>query len=447
MRRFGYPILHDAFAPEEGDCAGINRVWQQARAANPWDYALDDVREAQLLAIGERLAARREQIPVLAQRVEEAGVDAIGSLDDLVPLIFTPEAYKDYPDVLVRRGRWVQLARWLDGVSAHRMPEIDFDGVDDLDDFLVRITGAGHRVVTTSGTTGKTTMLPVSPLDVERIRESIGRAFCVMLDAEVHSANPVFYTGNRSGSYNGVITFGAMSEILSTPELTYILFDERLSVTELGRVAALNRKAGNGTATDAEIGELHEAQRAAAQRADTAMSRFVDALAGHGDVPVYLLGQPFAFYTLMTVARERRVRVSFHPGSAAIMAGGLKNKNLPAGYEDELRSFYPIRIRTGYGQTEVSALYCECDAGVWHVPPTVVPVLTDEQVRTSRNVDAGTAEGLLSHFDLGLDGRWGAITTSDWVTMNFSPCRCGLASPAVTSCRRLAASRAVSTSA
>lgn len=393
MKQFAYPILHDAFAPEPGKCAGINRIWQLARSDDPWDYALDDVREA---------------------------------------------------DVLVRRGRWVQLARWLDSVSSHRVPDVDFNGVDDLDGFIARLTDAGHRVVTTSGTTGKTAMLPVSPLDVQRTRESIGRAFCVMLDAEVHTANPVFYAGNRSGSYNGVITFGAMAEALSTPELTYILFDERLSVTELGRTAALNRKAGNGTATPAEVGELREAQQAAAQRADAAMSRFADALAGHSDVPVYLLGQPFAFYTLMTVARERGVRVSFHPGSAAIMAGGLKNKNLPAGYEDELRDFYPIRIRTGYGQTEVGALYCECDAGVWHAPPTVVPVLTDEQARMVRNVDRGTADGLLSHFDLGLDGRWGAITTSDWVTMNFSPCRCGLASPAVTSCRRLSTSRAVS---
>lgn len=440
MKPFTYPIIRDAFAPEDAHPA-TNELYGLTRSPDPWNYRLDDIRELQLRSINERLQERVEQIPALAQRVEQVGVDAVESLDDVVPLLFSPDHYKSYPEVLVTKGRWPQLARWLDGVSAHRIPEIDFDGVADLDDFLIRLEDGGHRVVTTSGTTGKTAMLPVSPLDVDRAKEALVHGYGAMFEVDFEPKRPLFYTGNRSGSYNGLILLAGLSEALSTPELTFTLFQERLRVADLSRIAVLNRKMASGTATPSDIVSLQEEQKIAAERADSSMHRFLDELVAHTDVPVCLWGQPFAFYTLMKTAKQRNLDVKFLDGSAIVMAGGLKNNKLPEGHQAELAEFYPTPIRTGYGQSEITAIYAECAAGACHVPPSIVPVVTDEQHEVVLNQRSGVVEGMLSHFDIALDGRWGGITTSDWVTLNFSPCPCGLQSPSVTSCRRLTATQ------
>jgi hypothetical protein len=76
-------------------------------------------------------------------------------------------------------------------------------------------------------------MLLVSELDAQRTRENLVHGYCSMLG---------------TGSYNGLILLGAMSDALSAPEITFTLFEDRLSVTELSRTAVLNRKLASGTA-------------------------------------------------------------------------------------------------------------------------------------------------------------------------------------------------------
>jgi hypothetical protein len=86
-------------------------------------------------ALDERFQDRLDQVPVLRQRADDEGIKRIESLDDLVPLLFPHTVYKSYPAALVDQGRWAQLNRWLDSVSATRI-DVDVTGVEDLDGWI-----------------------------------------------------------------------------------------------------------------------------------------------------------------------------------------------------------------------------------------------------------------------------------------------------------------------
>jgi hypothetical protein len=435
-----YPINSDAYAPESpGKTTAVDQVLDYFRRDNPWDYDYKTLRDLQFEAFNERLAQRVEEIPVLRQRSEQLGIQAAGSLDDVLPLLFSPTVYKSYPDSFVTKGRWDNLLRWLDGVSTVRLKdEVQLDGVADIDDFIDRVRAAGHNIVTTSGTSGKASLLPESALDVARRCEVWPRTFGTMLGIDPTTGpHPIFYTGHRRGAYGGQVFIDVMSEAFSTPQTTYALFEERLRVADVGRMAALSQGLASGSATPSEIAEVRANQETVAAHAAQAVDRFVDLLEAHRDEPVYLWGQTFAFWTVMQRAKERGADVRFHPAGGVITAGGLKNNRLPDGYQDDLRSFYNVRMTSGYGQSEVMGVYLECSEGRWHLPPTILLILTDPSGEKYLDVTEGVAEGVASCFDFSPVGRWGGLISSDWVTADFSPCPCGLRSPSLLGCRRV----------
>ena len=70
-----------------------------------YDLTASDVEVLQVRAARELFKERREQIPLLARRAEEAGIEHIGRLADLVPLLFAHTVYKSYPPSFVEQGQ------------------------------------------------------------------------------------------------------------------------------------------------------------------------------------------------------------------------------------------------------------------------------------------------------------------------------------------------------
>ena len=134
---------------------------------DPFDHTYAELEPLWIDAFNERLAERREQIPVLAKLVESTGVERISSLDEIVPLLFAHSNYKSYPTTLVTKGKWSGMNAWLDTVSTQRAKGLDVDGVHDQDDWIERLHAAGHMVMATSGTSGKNSFLPGTRGDID----------------------------------------------------------------------------------------------------------------------------------------------------------------------------------------------------------------------------------------------------------------------------------------
>ena len=104
-----------------------------------YDQPASDIAALQLRAVQELFEERRAQIPLLARRADDAGITRIGSLADVVPLLFAHTVYKSYPPSFVEQGRWDRMLQWLNTLSVDDVTSVDVAGVNDVDDWIARL--------------------------------------------------------------------------------------------------------------------------------------------------------------------------------------------------------------------------------------------------------------------------------------------------------------------
>jgi hypothetical protein len=124
----------------------------------------------------------------------------------------------------------------------------------------------------------------------------------------------------------------------------------------------------------------------------------------------------------------------FHRDSVVLLAGGLKGLKLPEDYADQMARFLgPVNRFQLYSMSELSSPSLMCAAGVYHVPPWMMPIVVDESgEHLLPPDDAGKVRGRMAFYDPIWDSRWGGIVSGDHVTADFSPrCECGRAGPTI----------------
>ena len=118
-----------------------------------------DLVPLQIEAARELFAERRAQLPILDRRAREMGVTSIDEIDDLIPLLFSHTSFKSYPNSFIQNGQWDRMTKWLGTLTTRPMDGVDLTDVRDIDDWVSRLWAAGHLVNTTSGTSGKVSLL------------------------------------------------------------------------------------------------------------------------------------------------------------------------------------------------------------------------------------------------------------------------------------------------
>jgi hypothetical protein len=85
--------------------------------------------------------------------------------------------------------------------------------------------------------------------------------------------------------------------------------------------------------------------------------------------------------------------------------------------------------------TEISVLMLRCDAGRFHIPPLVEPVVVDEELRPLKGSNLRGTFGFLDPFAVSFPGF---IISGDHVRLVEEDCSCGLSGPAITEISRTA---------
>jgi hypothetical protein len=128
---------------------------------------------------------------------------------------------------------------------------------------------------------------------------------------------------------------------------------------------------------------------------------------------------------------KRGLRNVFGPNSIVLTGGGPKNKVLPDNWREQAYEFLGTR-RTYefFGSSEVMGLCAKCEAGNYHLPPTLITFLLDKETGNPLPRADGQT-GRLALFDLLPATYWAGIVTGDKVTMGGweQPCGCGRLGP------------------
>jgi hypothetical protein len=396
---------------------------------DPFAHSYAELEPLWIEAFNDRLAERREQIPVLAKLCEATGLGEVSSLDEIIPLLFAHSNYKSYPTALVSKGKWNAMNAWLDTVSSQRVRDLDVDGASDQDEWLERLHAAGHMVTATSGTSGKNSFLPGTRGDIDFSMRAIVPSLYWNFGIPADQTRPVFVLGPKYGPSRTSMYNRTMAEAYGRADARFFLTEEPLRISEITKMAELHRAIADGTVMPSEIAAQERRAVERAARMDARQGELIDTILDFRDEPLIISGFWPQLWTMLQTARSRGIPAgSFHPETVLIAGGGTKGATLPQDYQQQVLQFFGFggeRVLGGYGMSELSASMPRRD-GRCRVAPWVIPLILNREGTTLLNRTNGTTEGRFAFFDVGLGGRWGGLISGDHVTADL-----GGPSPAV----------------
>lgn len=417
--------------------AAIERLTGLVQAEDRFTFPHKDLRQTQIEALNERFAERKDRIKLLSHRASEAGITEIRTFDDMVPLLFPHTAYKSYPESFLLEEKWDRLIKWLSTISPYPITPIDTSSIADIDDWIERLSAVGHYISCSSGTTGKSAMLIASQRDMEW--------------SKIDTVN-VFAWGSGVAPAQDRMLIGC-APVASVPKNNAIAEAHRaafanpawprwrypvppITVGLLTKMVVMRKAIAEGTAKPEDVAAFEATSKARQEAVDKAVILTAEEIIKNRDKKLMLAGQWSGLYQVAATVRERGYSgKDFNPDNCIYVGGGLKRAQLPPDYQQYVHETFNIpegRHFQNYSMQELNSGMPKCrDGGRYHVPPWMVPFILNKDGDALLPHSGGEIEGRAAFFDLSLDGRWGGVITGDKISIDFSPCACGNASPSI----------------
>lgn len=415
----------------------VEQLTAKAGAEERFNYSADELAAVQLQAMNERFQQRKQTIKLLKHRAEEAGIEAINSLEDMVPLLFPHTAYKSYPESFLADGKWDRLGKWLGTVSAYPIDAPDAAAITGIDDWIEQLGAKGHPVSCTSGTTGKPAMLIASPRDVAWWEQDVTDVFSwgsgvpKNRDRRLMGLAPVAHTAKNLAMGD------ALEQAFGDPDREhYRLNVPPITVGQLTKMVVLRKKMTEGTAAPEELVELERTGKERQESMVRAAQEAAEKLVSVRHEKLMISGMWSSLYQIAMLVRQLGYGgEDFHPDNCIYVGGGLKGADLPADYQQVVLETFNIpkdRNFQMYGMQEINSGMPRCREGNrYHIPPWLVPLVLNEDGDQLVARQGTEVEGRAAFFDLSQDGSWGGVISGDRISIDYSPCQCGNQGPSI----------------
>ncbi len=399
----------------------------------PWGEHAD----LRVAALDDAFQDRKDRIKLLAHRAQEAGIERIEQLADMVPLLFPHTAYKSYPESFLTEQRWDRLSKWLSTVSPHPIAAVDMATIGDIDDWIDQLQARGNYISCSSGTTGKSAMLVASDKDMEWSKIDTVNVFAwgsgvePGQDRKLIGCAPVATVPKNQ--IIGEAQYAAFANP-AWPRWNYPV--PPITVGALTKMVVMRKKIGDGTARPDELADFNATSDDRQTMLDAAIGKTADEIIANRDKKLMVAGLWSGLYAVAKVVREKGYSAKdFDPVNCIYVGGGLKRAQLPEDYKQFVHETFNIpetRDFQNYSMQELNSGMPKCRAGNrYHLPPWVIPFLLNEAGDTLLPMGKGEVEGRAAFFDLSLDGRWGGVISGDRISIDFGPCACGNRGPSV----------------
>jgi hypothetical protein len=418
--------------------AAVERLTRFVSDESRFDSSHAELRAAQVEALNERFQERKDQIKLLGHRAKEAGATEIGSIADMVPLLFPHTAYKSYPEGWLMEEKWDRLTKWLGTVSSHPIKPIDLNGVEGVDDWIGRLQAAGHYISCSSGTTGKSAMLIASDADMDWSKVDTVNVFAWGSGVKPAQDRLLVGTGAVASVPKNMTISAAQKAAFGHPEWGRIDYPvPPITVGSLTKKVVLRKKIADGTAKPGELADFEQTSKERQEAIDGAVGITAQRIVDNREKKLMLAGLWNGLYHVAKAVRELGYSAKdFNPDNCIYVGGGLKRAQLPADYQQFVHETFNIpegRHFQNYSMQELNSGMPKCrEGGRYHVPPWIVPfVLNKDGDALADGYGEGEVEGRAAFFDLSLDGRWGGVISGDKISLSFEPCGCGRKGPSV----------------
>lgn len=397
----------------------------------------------QLAGIRRRFAELTPQLPPLKDLAEDNHIEGIDDIQELVPLLFPHTAYKSYPLSLIDNGRFSQLNIWLNDYTTHDLSDLNVAHCETLDEWLDVVEAATPvRVVTSSGTSGKLSLLPKSTTENSRLPEYF-RAFYSPFGDEAGFTDPygpgIYHVTphvprgrHQSASVTrNIITYAYGGDASHIFAPTGEMSTDMLWMTGRMKKAQLD-------------GTVEHLKKTKAWKRLSSMASEIEARKGESQEQFYrvvltklrdktvVLRMGLNYFLAMVEAAERHgIEIAFAPDSFITAAGGIKGGNaLTEEQMAKIRKALPFNFNEVYACSELmSGLARKCSHDHYHAPPWLVSYVLDPATGIPYP-RGGIQTGRYAGFDLLAATYWGGTITGDEVTIDWDgDCPCGRTGP------------------
>jgi hypothetical protein len=399
-----------------------------------------------------------EHIPVYRRFAEEEGIGPETTVETLQRCLMLPdEIFKSYNQAWLDDADFGRMNTWL-GEVFHQRVEVEVSDVASIDAWIDRLAQHGIRLVYSSGTSGNFSFIPrdqdswnlfttasscyITPLLLQRkagawwqrtllppVIKLLPPATFARLSRRigVHDYDAFFldfahgHTGNQT----------LEQELGGLFRKTFYLYETSLSPTVL-------RLLRRGPQTEQDQQALRQLQEIVVTRKDENYTRLAELMrqSTREGQKIFIFGTTQQYMELCELILESQQPLAFKEGSMILYGGGWKSftgerlsREVLLGMMSESFSLPPERILEGYSMTEINAFMLSCDHGRFHIPPTIEPVIFDEQLEPMRGSDL---RGVFGFLDALATAYPGFIISGDDVHYVEGDCPCGLVGPAVT---------------
>lgn len=417
--------------------SAIETLTRLADADDRFDYSPAELRETQVAAFDERFQERKDRIKLLGHRAREAGITAIRSREDMVPLLFPHTAYKSYPERFLREQKWDRLGKWLGTISPYPITPIETSDIADIDDWIARYEENGHYISCSSGTTGKNAMLIASGKDMAWSRADTVGVFSWGSGVQPERDRRMFGVAPIATVPKNLNIADAQAEAFGDPRFErFRLPIPPITIGQLTKMVVLRTAIADGTARPEELASFEATSKEREATLEKAYVIAAEALIEARADKLMVSGLWNALYHVAKLVREMGYSAAdFHLDNCIYVGGGLKRAQLPPDYQQFVHETFNIpadRTFQNYSMQELNSGMPRCQkGGRYHVPPWVVPFVLDKDGDAMLPHTHGEIEGRAAFFDLALDGRWNGVITGDKISLDLDPCACGNAGPSI----------------
>lgn len=399
----------------------------------------EEVEAVQLTAMNMRLAERRDQIQMLKKLADSQGIESVGSLDEMAPLLFPHDIYKSYPISLLAKQKYGKLNQWLAKLTRYSPEEVDVSQCDSIDSWLTKLRDETPLDVgASSGSSGTCSFYPKSKRDyfismmgqrVQLVQKFGDPVKPSDIDDKIHAIIPLYKDGHASMGGYGKYSCQVFGK--GDPDYWHYCFDFKLSQDLMWLAARLRAAQAKGDISKVDVPDTLLARRAEWEQSQRDMpdqqlafiNRMIKQLKGER---VFVMSTSNLLYSAAKRGLEEGLSGVFAPDSVFMGGGGAKGVPLPDDLEEVICKFFNTdRMIASYGMTEMNSFSVLCDHDRYHMLPFMTPYLLD--LETGQPLPRkGKQTGRASFFDMTADSCWGGLATGDVVTIDWdTPCECG----------------------
>lgn len=427
------------------------RVWARGRQKGPGRasglrheailnnhaYYMDNVPCYRKLALEEGLSKEVDLSTIKSSLMLEAGI------------------FKSYDQKWLDNGDYTRMTQWLSDIY-HRRIHVDMAGVAAIDEWIDRLDKNGIYVVYSSGTSGNFSFVPrqkknralsrtvniagLSPQLASRIGSGFAGALLRMSAAFVPPEGVMkFATRKGLGGYDGCfLTFrgGRMGNQSLIEELAP-MFSQHYFLYTMDITGSALRSLRRGAKNEVERQLVEDLKREVLERKEENYRCIIENMQASTDAgkKVFVFGAPYQFKELCEILESMNRCLDLKEGSLGLFGGGWKSFAGEAIEREVLvenislkLGLSPEMILEGYSMTEINVLTLRCSRGRFHIPPSIEPVLLDEELNVKDGLEG---EGTFGFLDALAVDYPGFIITGDHVKMVEGECGCSLSGPAV----------------